>query len=120
MFELINLRLFLLVILVFLAVTVGPLQLAAIAVGARRRGFGWCLVATTLSGFFHAGGLYTPIVGNIIAFFSSGLVYAAMLDSTFARGLLMALIQLVLAVALFAALWWLGLNEVWRVWSQPA
>lgn len=112
-----NLPLFALVVLVYIAVTVGPLQLAARLAGARRRSFGWCLVATTLSSFFHVGGLYTPIVGSLIALFSSGLAYAAILDSSFGRGLLMALGQIVFAVALFAALWWLGLGELVRDWS---
>ncbi|MDZ7705303.1 MAG: hypothetical protein U5L04_12560 [Trueperaceae bacterium] len=112
-----NLPLFALVVLVYVAVTVGPLQLAALLAGARRRSFGWCLVATTLGSFFHVGGLYTPIVGSVIAFFSSGLAYAAILDSSFGRGLLMAFGQIVFAAALFAVLWWLGLDEVFRTWS---
>ena len=88
----------LLALVVALLIIVVPVMIGARIVGARRTGFGICLLALLVSylivGFalrlFHGGGL--------VAVLAAALGYMLILDTTYLRGLAIALIQNVLTV----------------------
>jgi len=87
-----------LVIILFIAVV--PVMIGARVVGARRTGFWISLAALIVSylivGFalrvFHAGGAFSV--------FAAAIGYMLILDTTYLRGLAVALIQYVLTVVL--------------------
>ena len=90
----------LIAILLILFVSVAPVMIGARIVGARRNGFWISLLALFVSylivGFalrlFHGGGL--------LAIFAAALGYMLILDTTYLRGLAVALIQSILTVVL--------------------
>jgi divalent metal cation (Fe/Co/Zn/Cd) transporter len=90
----------LIAIAIVLFVSVVPVMIGARVVGARRNGFWICLgallIATLIAGFavraFHGLGL--------LAIFASALGYMLVLDTTYLRGLAIAVIQGVLTVLL--------------------
>lgn len=89
----------LLAILVVAVVLILPLKLAAAAMGARRTGALWCLLALLGANILQALGLTVPVIGSLVAFLLSALAFAAILDTSFMRGIGIAVLHLVFSVA---------------------
>lgn len=94
----------LIAIAIILFVSVAPVMVGARVVGAKRNGFWICLgallIASLISWFavrlFHGLG--------ILGIFASALGYMLVLDTTYLRGLGIAVIQMVLTVVLVVVL----------------
>ncbi len=88
------------------AVTLGalllvlPLQMAAGAMGARRRGVVSCLLALVAAGVAQAVGLSVPGYGTLAAFLLASAVFAAVLGTSFLRGIGVAVLHLVFSAGL--------------------
>jgi hypothetical protein len=95
----------LLVILVLTAILIWPLQWAARAMGAKRSGAIWCLLAllgaNILQGLL---GMVLPVAGNLVAFLLSAVAFAAILQTTFLRGIGIALLHLIFSVIIVLVL----------------
>lgn len=81
-----------------------PLQMAASAMGAKRTGAIWCILALLAAGVMQTVGTAAPVLGNLIAFLLSALVFAALLDTTFVRGIGIAILHIVFSVILIIIL----------------
>jgi hypothetical protein len=103
---------FAIVVLVVLLLTVVPVMIGARIVGARRTGFWICLLALIVSSLvvglavrvFHGGGL--------LAFFVAPVGYMWILDTTYLRGLLMVILQYVIAGVIAAILMFTALGSM--------
>lgn len=91
------LTLFLLVVLMLVLL---PVRWAAKAVGARRYGFGWCLLALICSSFLYGIGIDVPVIGPLVAFLLSAVGFAAILRTTFLGGVGVAVLHIVFGIAL--------------------
>ena len=105
-------QLFLLVVLFFLAIAVGALQLAAVIVGAPHRSFARALVGATVGAGFYAFGSLLAIFGLTVAFICVSMAYASILGVGLPRGLAAAGLQLLFTGALGAIFWFLGLFQL--------
>jgi len=102
----------LVVLALCLALVAVPVMIAARIVGAGRTGFWMCLLAAIVSSIivgvavrlFHGGGL--------LAFFVAPLGYMWILDTTYLRGLLMVLLQYVMAAILVTILVFTALGSM--------
>lgn len=83
-----------------LFVLVWPVQWAAKAMGADRTGFGWCLLALIGSTILQAFGTAVPVAGNIVALLLAALAFAGILQTTYLRGIGIALLHLIFTVVL--------------------
>jgi hypothetical protein len=91
----------LMIIAVITIVMILPLQIAASAMGARRTGVIWCFLSLLAAGAMQGIALAAfPVAGNIVAFLLSALVFAALLDTTFIRGVGITLLYFVFSVIL--------------------
>ena len=86
--------------LLSLFVVVWPVQWAAKAMGARRTGFGWCLLALLCASLLQGLGSSVPVAGNLVALLLAALAFAGILETTYLRGVGIALLHLVFAVLL--------------------
>lgn len=86
--------------LIALALSALTVVIGAHAVGARRRGFLICLVAMVISFLITGFALRALHHLAFLAVFASGLGYMLVLDTTYWRGLGIALIHAVLMVVL--------------------
>ncbi len=89
----------LLVILAFF-VSLLPMKLAAMIVGAHRTGFGWCFLATVVAGGLHAVGLLFPGPGNLFSVLLAAAGYSAILRTSYAGGLAVTVLQFIIAAGL--------------------
>ncbi len=98
--------LFLLVVLVLLALL--PVKIAAGAMGARRTSFGACLVAVILAFIVNAvfGRLFA--YGWFVSVLVTGFAYMLVLDTTYLRGVMIAVLQAVVSFLLVLLLGVLG------------
>ena len=102
----------LVVIALGLAVIAVPVMIAARIVGAGRNGFWMCLLAAIVSSIivgiavrlFHGGGL--------LAFFVAPVGYMWILDTSYLRGLLMVVLQYVMAALLVTVLVFTALGSM--------
>ena len=83
------------VLFVILVLSVLPIMVGAAMVGAKRQGILWSLLAMIASGILHTLGLTVPVIGNIVAFVLAGIGFAWILETTFVRGMIIHLVQLV-------------------------
>lgn len=106
---------FILALVVFaiaLAVIAVPVMIAARIVGAGRNGFWICLLAAIVSSLivglavrvFHGGGL--------LSFFVAPVGYMWILGTTYLRGLLMVLLQYLMAAVIVAVLMFTALGAL--------
>ena len=102
----------LLVLLVLLIIIVAPLKWAAAAMGARRTGFWWCLLALIGSSILHTLGLAAPVFGSLVAFLLSALAFAAILGTGFLRGVGIALLYMIFFAILIFVLSLFGLRSL--------
>lgn len=75
-----------------------PVQWAGRAMGARRTGLGWCFLALVVATLLQAAGSVVPVAGNLVAFLLGALGFAAMLDTTFIRGVGIAVLHVVFSI----------------------
>ncbi|MCE9614701.1 MAG: hypothetical protein K8T26_10525 [Lentisphaerae bacterium] len=94
----------LLSILGIAVVLILPLKLAGAAVGARRTGAGWCFLALMAASVAHTIGLSFPWFGSLIAFLLAAAMFAAILDTTFMRGIAVAVLHAIFSVVLVLVL----------------
>ena len=95
-------------VIVLVLVSLLPVKIAASIVGARRTGFGACLVAVVVAlvinsiaaRLFHYGGFVSVLV--------TGLAYMGVLDTTYLRGVVIAVLQAVVSFLLLLLLGALG------------
>lgn len=105
----------LIAIAIILFVSVAPVMVGARVVGAKRNGFWICLgallIASLISWFavrlFHGLG--------ILGIFASALGYMLVLDTTYLRGLGIAVIQMVLTVVLVVVLMATALGSMFHM-----
>ncbi|RJO65096.1 MAG: hypothetical protein C4523_16960 [Myxococcales bacterium] len=98
--------------LVGIAVVLLPVKLAAAAVGARRTGFLWCLVALVVASILHALGLGFPVAGSIVAFLLAAWGFAWILGTGFLGGIGIAILHVVFTALIVAAFAVLGLSSL--------
>ena len=91
---------FLLAIAIVLFVSVVPVMVGARVVGARRNGFFICLGALLIAGLISWLAVRTFHGLGFLGIFASALGYMLVLDTTYLRGLGIAVIQAVLTVLL--------------------
>ena len=87
-------------IVIALLVCVVPVMIGAHIVGARRRGFGISLVALIVSYLIVGFALRLFHGGGALAVFAAALGYMLILDTTYLRGLAVAVIQYILTIVL--------------------
>ena len=88
------------VVLVSVFVLVFPVKLAARAMGAKRSGAGWCLLALVGASLMQVLGLAVPVYGTIVAFLLSCAAFAAILGTSFLRGIGIAILHMIFTVLL--------------------
>jgi len=74
-------------VLIGLYIIALPVKMAAAAMGAKRTGVLWCLLALIGSSILHAIGLAIPCIGSIAAFLLSAVAFAAILGTGFLKGI---------------------------------
>ncbi|MFH0880170.1 MAG: hypothetical protein V2A34_10700 [Lentisphaerota bacterium] len=93
-----------LALLLAVLITLLPVRWAARALGARRTGFTWCLLALIGTSILHGLGLMMPVAGSLIAFLLSALGFAAILGTDYIRGVGMAILYLIFSAILIIIL----------------
>jgi hypothetical protein len=83
-----------------LLVSLLPVKIAAIIVHARRTGFFWCFIATLVAGMFHMVAMSIPGPGIVLSFLLAGAGYAVILRTSYASGLVITVLQFIIAVGL--------------------
>ncbi len=94
-------------ILVFIAmlfIIALPLKMAAAALGAKRTGFVRCLIALIVASIMHSIGLGVPVIGTIVAFLLSCLVFSIILKTTFVRGIGISILHMIFSAIIIAVL----------------
>jgi hypothetical protein len=101
-------------IAVILLVLVGPVMVGARVVGAGHQGFWRCFGALFVAGFI--GAIAVRMFGNLgfLSVFGSAIGFSWVLDTTYLRGLAIALIQTLLAVVLVVVLMATALGGVFK------
>ena len=74
-----------------------PVKLAADALGAKRTGVLWCLLALIGSSILHGLGLVVPVIGSIIAFLLSSLAFSIFLGTVFLKGIGIHILSIIFA-----------------------
>lgn len=97
-------------ILVGLFLIVFPVQLAAKAMGAGRTDFLSCLGALILASILQSIGSILPIFGNLIAFILSAWAFSAILETSFWRGMGIAVLHVIFGTILMILLTVIGLS----------
>lgn len=92
-------RLLLLVAVVL--ISLAPVKLAAVIVGAKRTSFAWCFLATVVAGILQLLGMGLPGPGNLVAVLLAGAGYSAILRTSYAGGLAIVILQVIIAVGMF-------------------
>lgn len=90
----------LIAIAIILVVTVVPVMIAARIVGARRNGFLVCFAALLIAGLINWFAVLTFHIGGVLSIFASALGFMWILDTTYLRGLAIALLQILLTAVL--------------------
>jgi hypothetical protein len=88
------------VLLIVVFFLVLPLQLAAQAMGAKRYGVGVCLLSLIAASFMQVLGMSVPGYGTVAAFLLSSAAFAAILGTTFLRGIGISILHAILSAAL--------------------
>ena len=105
-----------LVILVLaLLLITAPTMIAARIVGARRTGFGSCLLALIVSGLIVGVAAHIFRNTGLLAFFVAPLGFMLILDTTYLRGLLMVVLQYLIIGVIFAILMFTAIGSAMHV-----
>ncbi|MBN1426148.1 hypothetical protein JXA88_16480 [Candidatus Fermentibacteria bacterium] len=91
----------LLLIAAVMCISLLPVKIAAVIVGAKRNGFLWCLLATLVAGALQLVGLGFPGPGNLVGLLLGGAGYSAILKTTYVGGLAVVVLQVFVAMAMF-------------------
>ena len=92
-------------VVVVTVLLIWPLQWAARAMGAKRTGAIWCLLALLGASLLQSLlGAVFPGGGNLVAFLLSALAFAAILETGFLRGVGIALLHFIFSVAIVLGL----------------
>ena len=94
----------LVVIALVLAISVIPVKIGASLVGAKRDGLLACFVALVLASLIGGFAARHFHLGGALSVFVAALVYMLVLDTSYLRGLAVAVIQFALSVLLVIAL----------------
>jgi len=79
---------------IWLLLTVMPVKMAAMAVGAKRTGFIRCLAAVIATSILETLGLIIPILGSsLVAFLLASWGFAKILETTFLRGIVLGILH---------------------------
>ena len=93
-----------------LVVIILPLKIAAAALGAKRTGFFWCLLALIGASILHGLGMLVPVIGTLVAFLLSAMAFAGILGTGSLRGVGIALLYIMFLIALVFLLSALGIG----------
>ena len=85
----------LITLLVILLISVVPILVGAKLVGAGRSDFLWCIAALAVATVLHFFGTMVPVIGTLVAFLLAGVGFAWVLETSFLKGLLIHLVQLI-------------------------
>jgi len=99
-----GLGILILALVLSLFIMVWPVQWAARAMGAKRSGFGWCLLALVCANLLQGLGSTVPVAGNLVAFLLEALAFAGLLETTYLRGVGIALLHILFLVVLLVGL----------------
>ena len=94
----------LIVLVIGIVITTVPVMIGAHIVGAGRKGFWACFGALVVSALIYGVALRLLHGFGLLAIFATGLGYMLVLDTTYWRGMAIALIHFVLSALLFLAL----------------
>ena len=87
-----------------LAISIVPVKIGASVVGAKRDGLVACFVALVLASLIGGFAARHFHLGGALSVFVAALVYMLVLDTTYLRGLAVAVIQFALSIVLLIAL----------------
>jgi len=93
-----------LIIVISVALTIWPVQIAARMVGARHAGLLRCLAALIVANVLHGIGLAVPVLGSLVAFFLSAVGFAVLLGTGYLRALVIAVLQAVITFVIAVAI----------------
>ena len=92
-----SLLLFVLATILLVIVALLPVKIAANLIGARNTGFGACLVAVLVAVVVNLVAGHLVHYGGLVSVLVTGLVYMGILETTYVKGVLIALLQIVIA-----------------------
>jgi len=95
---------FLIVLALVLVLSVIPVKFGAAVVGAKRDGLAACFVALILASLIGGFAAHRFHFGGALSVFAAALVYMLVLDTTYLRGLAVAVIQFGLDILMVIAL----------------
>jgi hypothetical protein len=81
-----------------------PLRWAAKAVDAERTGTGYCFLALIVASILQGIGSLVPVAGNLVAFLLGAAGFAAILKTSFVRGIGMAVLHILFSILLVVLL----------------
>jgi len=87
-----------------LCLVVWPVQWAAGMMNVRNRGFGRCLMALLAATLLHSLGLLAPVAGTLAAFLLSAAGFAAILGTSYLRGIGIAVLHVIFSGIILVAL----------------
>ncbi len=106
------------VLLVILLILILPIQLAAQAIGARNTGVFMCLLALivaaliqkAVSVFLPQIAFYHPLINPLVSLFLSAFAYMLVLNTSYGKAILIALLQIALTLLILFIIGLLGLG----------
>ncbi len=93
----------LLLLVLALVLSLLPVKLAAMIVGAKRTGLAWCFLATVVAGVLHTVGLSFPGPGYLFSVLLAGVGYSAILKTSYAGGLVITVLQFLIVFGMIVA-----------------
>jgi|ETNmetMinimDraft_26_1059896.scaffolds.fasta_scaffold178143_1 hypothetical protein len=102
--DIIGLVLLLISMLLGLVIIALPVRWAARVVGARHCGYGRCLLTLIVTTILAAIGVHLPVAGPLVALLLSAAGYAAVLGTSYPRGIAIAVLHFIFAFLLFFVL----------------
>jgi len=103
---------FIIFVAVILLLTVVPVMIAARVVGARRTGFWISVLALIVSYLIVGAALRMFHVGGLLSLFAAALGYMLILDTTYLRGLAVAILQHIFAAVIVVILLFTALGSM--------
>jgi hypothetical protein len=103
---------FIIFVAVILLLTVVPVMIAARVVGARRTGFWISVLALVVSYLIVGAALRMFHVGGLLSLFAAALGYMLILDTTYLRGLAVAILQYIFAAVIVVILLFTALGSM--------
>ena len=108
----------LIVILIILVILILPVKLAADYVRAQNTGVLYCIVALILAAAIQQVIVLVlpqltfdyPVLHPLFSIFLSGFAYMLVLGTSYGKGIVIAILQIILTIALLFLFGWLGLS----------